>query len=176
MYVEVVDSLNILPEDNADKIITQRSQVTTTTSGNSIDITIPNNIFSQKVPFSFAERTINIYIPTDKKIIYNNNSVLRYGTPNSWHEYEDNSEYPTKVIYCVDKKSFIYYTDTKSWRCADTTSSIVNKDRQKSTIGSGDAPITLDNITSTDDLTDREEEMIEKFFQGISLSQGQDLA
>lgn len=128
--VEVVDTSNILPQDKPEQILSKRSQITTSTSGNTIDITIPNNIFSQKVPFSFAERIINIYIPTDKKVIYNNNSTLRYGTPSVRNEYTDDKDYPTTRVYCNNKSSFTFYPQFNEWRCADTSFSEVNKDKE----------------------------------------------
>ena len=128
LYVETVDSVNILSQNNSNHILSMRTQPSMSTSGNTVNLTLPNNIFSQKVPFSFAERTINIYIPKDKKVIYNNKSNLRYRTPSMWYEYGE-SDRPQKAIYCVDKRSFIYYETYQSWRCADTNSSEVNKEQ-----------------------------------------------
>lgn len=87
VYVEVVDTFNILPKSKIDEILAKRSQVVVTTSGNSIDIVLPSYIFTEKVPFSFAERRINIHVPVDKKITYNNASNARYRTPSQWSIY-----------------------------------------------------------------------------------------
>ncbi len=162
--IEVADEFNILPTNNLENRMNKRSQVVAIISGNTIDITIPNNIFSQRVPFSFAERTINISIPTDKKIIYNNNSNIKYRTPSTWYEYEDEKNYPTKAIYCTDKVSFSFYSKFNDWRCTDTTFSEVNKNWN-------DVSDQYNN-----EIPHSEEDIIERMFQWLSLSQGQDLA
>ena len=169
--VEVVDTVNVLPQDNVDTILDKRTQITTITSGNTIDITIPNNIFSQKVPFSFAQRTINIYVPTDKTIQYNNHSQLRYNTPHTWYEYDD-KDYPEKVIYCDDTTSFTYYESYSDWRCTHTTFSKVNEERSTSY----DDPLTQnldqgDNSIGFENLTPDEEDIIEKTYIWLPITQ-----
>ena len=142
--VELVDSLNILPKSDADTILAKRSLVRASLSGNIIDISIPHDIFSQKVPFSFAERTLNIYVPSDKKIIYNNNSELRFSTPRRWQEMRGDKEF---MIYCSDTLSFVYHTPSASWRCATTTSSEVNKYTNDLPVYDGRTPDELDEDT-----------------------------
>lgn len=173
--IEVADEFNILPTDKSDNIMNKRSQVITIATGNTIDITIPNNIFSQKVPFVFAQRTINISIPTDKKVIYNNNSNLRYGTPSTWYEYNNEEDYPNKAIYCNDKSSFTFYPEFKDWRCADTSFSEVNKDRGTDHYESSDLGDRIEDTIDID-LTPDYEDSIESTYIWLTLMQAQEKA
>lgn len=159
--VEIVDTANVAPRFNTETILWKRSAVTATISGNILDIIIPNNIFSQKVPFSFANRVVNIYVPKDKKIMYNNNSKLRYSTPGSWIENKDGKEFR---MYCTDKLSFLYNISSDLWRCADTTFSEVNKNTNYLPNSTGDIPDQYD------------EETIERMFEGLAITQAYDLA
>ena len=164
LYVETVDSVNILSQNNSNHILSMRTKPSMSTSGNTVNLTLPNNIFSQKVPFSFAQRTINIYVPTDKTIQYNNHSQLRYNTPHTWYEYYD-KYYPEKVIYCDDTTSFTYYESYSDWRCTHTTFSKVNEERSTSY----DDPLTQnldqgDNSIGFENLTPDEEDIIEKTY------------
>lgn len=161
IIIEVVDNVNILPSNNIEHILSQRSQVSTISSGNTIDIMIPDNIFINKVPFSFAERTINIYIPTDKKVIYNNNSTLRYGTPSVRNEYTDDKYYPTTRVYCNNKSSFTFYPQFNEWRCSDTEKN----------------PININNSNNKNEsFADSHEKDLESMFIGLTLSEAQSLA
>ena len=169
LYVETVDSVNILSQNNSNHILSMRTQPSMSTSGNTVNLTLPNNIFSQKVPFSFAERTINIYIPKDKKVIYNNKSNLRYRTPSMWYEYGE-SDRPQKAIYCVDKRSFIYYETYQSWRCADTNSSEVNKEQWYL------ADWDENTFTDPQEDSNKNEETIKYMFEWLTLTQAQEIA
>lgn len=161
VHIEVIDTINVLEHDQQEKILSKRSKIMATISGNSMDIMLPSTIFVQEVPFSFAERTINIYVPTDKKIVYNNNSELRYGTPDSWYEKQQDKEY---MVYCKDKLSFNYHIASESWRCADMTLSEVNK-------GSEDP--SNDDVGTPDRY---DGDIIEGMFQGLAITQAYDLA
>lgn len=169
LYVETVDSVNILSQNNSNHILSMRTKPSMSTSGNTVNLTLPNNIFSQKVPFSFAERTINIYIPKDKKVIYNNKSNLRYRTPSMWYEYGE-SDRPQKAIYCVDKRSFIYYETYQSWRCADTNSSEVNKEQWYL------ADWDENTFTDPQEDSNKNEETIKYMFEWLTLTQAQEIA
>ncbi len=159
--VELVDSVNILPRSDTEGILAKRANLTTSLSGNILDITIPHDIFSQKVPFSFAERTLNIYVPSDKKIIYNNNSELRYSTPRRWQEIREDKEF---MIYCTDTFSFLFHKPSSSWRCADTTFSEVNKYANDLSDYDGRSPDEFD------------EQTIERIFVWLALWQAQAIA
>ena len=159
--IEILDTTNILPRSDTETVLSKRSAVTTIISGNTIDITIPNNIFRQEVPFSFAKRVVNIYVPKDKKIIYNNNSELRYSTPGSWIENKDGKEF---MMYCTDKLSFLYHTPSDSWRCASTTQSEVNKESNATSGWNGSIPDDID------------EEVMERMFLGLTMEQAQVIA
>lgn len=156
----MIDSNNIVPTSDLESILSKRTTVTTTISGDVLDVTLPNNIFSEKVPFSFAERVVNIYVPKDKKIIYNNASELRYSTPDSWIEKKDDKEF---MMTCTDKLSFLYHTGSESWRCAQTTQSEVNN---TNTISDPYGP-------SPEDYSD---ESIERMFLGLTFEQAQRIA
>ena len=159
--IEIVDRTNIVPQDEKENRLAQRSSVTTLISGNTIDITIPDNIFNQEVPFSFAQRSVNISIPKDKKIIYNNNSALSYSTPRTWFETQEGKEYK---LYCEDTLSFIYHTGSDSWRCGNTSQSEVNKNNTNLSDWDGRSP------------EDYSDEALERMFLGISLEQAQVIA
>lgn len=155
VHIEVVDSLNILPRSDIDARLALRSRVTSTLSGATLDILIPNTIFTQIVPFSFAQRVIRIRVPSDKQIAYDNNSQLRFATPRSWIENTDGTDYQ---VTCEDTLAFRFHPESKSWRCANTIS------RPDERSWEGHRPVAGD------------EEALEDLFNGLGVEQAQELA
>lgn len=165
--VIITDTMNITDQDKKEHILSQRTSVSTTTSGNEIIFTIPNTIFSQKVPFVFAKRTINIYVPTNKTIQYNNNSEVRYHTPHQ--RYGESTTTGETRIICNDTKSFKYNEREKERKCANISSELIplNTDMY----WSNNLDEDIDDIFDREHLTNDQEHMIEKTYIWLPLTQ-----
>ena len=169
VIVEIEDQFNIINNKQKDTIMSKRTQITAQTSGNTITLDIPSTIFSEKVPFSFAERVINIYVPTNKTIQYINNSQLRYHTPS--RRYGESTTSGEMMISCKDSTSFQYYDSLKERRCANTSSELIPT--RNDSYRSNDADEPLEDIFGVENLTNDQEDMIQKAYIWLPLPQAQ---
>lgn len=165
--VKITDKMNITDQDQKEHILSQRTSVSTTTSGNEIIFTIPNTIFSQKVPFVFAKRIITIYVPTNKIIQYHNNSEVRYHTPHQ--RYGESTTTGETRIICNDTKSFEYNEREKERRCANTSSELIpiNTDLY----WNNDMDEDIEDIFDRENLTNDQENIIEKTYIWLPFAQ-----
>ena len=119
---QIETTMKIVNESDKEIITNSLNTVDLSYSGAVLNITLPNKLFNQKVPFSLIERKIIISVPKDQQIILKNDSSVKFYIPYSREETRDGKEYS---INCTIQDKLKYYTESSSWRCTDTTAELI---------------------------------------------------
>lgn len=129
--IDVEDSFKNISNIHDRDIAAQRSSVSAELSGNMLTITIPENLFVQEVPMSFAQRLVSVSLPKTTEFSYNEEIELYNWRLSSeyWHENfpQDNFRQTT---YCLNYDLYRYYPALKGWRCAETELEVVKYDEE----------------------------------------------
>ena len=141
---QVETSIRIINSENKDQIIQSLANVQMSQSWNSLNLTLPETLFTEKVPFSIVQRKLIISVPHQATVIFNNNSDIR-------SDYLDYSRKETQTDWayrftCKDYKQLTYHKDSDSRRCTATT-----KEKLEQTYDMNDEEIDYEDNSMSED-------------------------